>query len=179
MTSDLSLQSRRPEEMDAPPQGRSTPGAAGGRLCRGPALTAILLFSKTSNESELRITEISGDGSRYTICGKLRRMVGLGGSLSHPADPSVVSSDADFQSRAVRVWKMAAQPPAQCLRPDERSRSHPQCRSDQQPGLLGYIHRGRTSKGKDIKAMKLYNIGCWMIFKSGRLYCLFYETSVI
>lgn len=73
----------------------------------------------------------------------------------------------------------AAQPPAQCLRPDERSRSHPQCRSDQQPGLLGYIHRGRTSKGKDIKAMKLYNIGCWMIFKSGRLYCLFYETSVI
>lgn len=39
--------------------------------------------------------------------------------------------------------------------------------------LLGPIHWGRTSKGKEIKATKLYNIGCWMIFKSGRLYCLF------
>lgn len=71
---------------------------------------AIFLSSKMSNESELRLTEISGDRSGYTICGKLRRMVGLGRGLCHPSDPSVVSSDADFQNRAVRLWKMAEQP---------------------------------------------------------------------
>lgn len=172
LTSDFALQDWLPGEMDASPPGRSTPAGAGGRLPRTQARPAILLFLATSNDSELRVTEISGDMSHYTICGDLRRTAGLGRGLVILLAPSVVSSHADCQSRVVALCEMTQQPQC-CGVMRGAGTAHPQSRSNKQPTPAGIHSLTVTSKGKEIKAMKFYNIGCWMIFKSRTLYYLF------
>lgn len=121
-----------------------------------------------------RITEISGDQSHYTICGKSRRMVGLGRGLSHPdllLSPQMLTSKAGRWD-SVRWWSSLTHSAA---RGHEKSRILHTRGVGQisSPRLLGHIHWGQTSKGKEIKTTELYNIGCWMIFKGGRLSCLF------
>ena len=154
-----------PGEMDARagvPQGQ----LQAGRIPKWQALTAILLFSTRSNESELRVTEVSGDQSCHTISG-------LGRGLSHPSASCVVSSEADHQSRVVALWKVTPQPPTQSAWCEEKDAAPLQCRSSESSLPLGHTHWGWTSKRTEIKAGNLYGTGHWMIFKSGRLYCLF------
>lgn len=61
--------------------------------------------------------------------------------------PSVVSSDADFQSRAVRLWKMSEQAHTQCsaVRWEEEESAHPRGGSNNQCMPAG-THSLRANK---------------------------------
>lgn len=179
LTSDFALQDWLPGEMDASPPGRSTPAGAGGRLPRTQARPAILLFLATSNDSELRVTEISGDMSHYTICGDLRRTAGLGRGLVilwPPLwSPHMRTAKAGWW-RSVR-WHSNL---SAAVWWEEREPHTHRAGRISNPHLLGYIHWRWQAKEKRSKPWNFTILVVGWFSRVGHYtICLFCENSFL